>query len=260
MLLLAHRSDIVLLAAFFFPLPIGIGHGQDSGFMALGAAASLFLFERDRKFASGLALAACLFKWHLILLVGPAMVLGRQWRILAGFTTGAAILLGIDFALDGVGGWQSYFQLLQRTDLDRMTPGLELMPTMDGLFTNFDATGWSWVGKLLVAGMFLVCGIRLRWAESLLVALTAAILLVPHAFLYDFSTLLYPLVGLLAAKVDGIAKWAGFLVLAPVAYFINAIGKPVSALAPFLLFLLLVGLTQRALRKDKTPGAEAQAF
>ncbi len=250
LIVVRYRTELLQIAALFIAAPIGIANGQDSGFMALFAALSLFLFQSARPFLAGLALAMCLFKWHLVLLVPVAMLLARQFRMLAGFGAGALVFLILDFALAGAAGWARYIELLGRRDLDRMTPGLHLMPNIYGLFANLGIPHLWWLGLFVVIPCLVLCALRLPWPKAIVAAQLASILCVPHAFLYDLSYLLYANMALLASGAQGHVKWAAFLLTVPLIYFANMLVPPWTGLLALAEFYLLVSLALGALRRD----------
>ncbi|WP_162179824.1 glycosyltransferase family 87 protein [Bryobacter aggregatus] len=246
LLVLRYQAEILMLTAFFFPLPAGIAHGQDTGWMTFLAALSVYLYQSGYAFWSGAILALCLAKWHLLLLVPVAMVLGRQWALLQGFLGVSVLTLGLDFALDGVAGWESYIALLRRQDLDRMTPGLTLMPNLQGLFANLGIGSLWWVGLIFVLGCFAVCALRLPWPKALLAAQLGAILAVPHSFQYDLAFTLFPLVVLLSEGATGAVKWAGFLLLVPPLYLSTAFPPPWAGILALIPVVLLTGMAMQS--------------
>jgi hypothetical protein len=108
------RSTAMLLMLAFEPFLVECLHGgQASAFGFFWIALSLACERSGRPIASGLALAPCLYKPTLLPLLLPMLLLGRQWRTLLAFTSGAAVLAGLSLLI--VGGWQgglNYVHLL----------------------------------------------------------------------------------------------------------------------------------------------------
>lgn len=67
---------------------------QVDGLVVLGLGLGWHLWRRDRGFLAGLALGLCLVKPHLVLPLGLAVVLFRQWRVALGWGLALALLAG----------------------------------------------------------------------------------------------------------------------------------------------------------------------
>ncbi len=243
-----YRADILMLTSFFLPLPIGIAHGQDTGWMAFIVALSVFTWQAGYAFWAGAILALCLFKWHLILMAPIAMALGRQWAMFRGFLAVALLTLGLDFALDGAAGWKSYIALLQQRDLEHMTPGLTQMPNLQGLFANLGIPSLWWVGLIAALLCFGLCALRLDWPHALLAAQLCAILAVPHSFEYDLAFTLYPLAVVLSSLPGKAVQWIAFSLLVPPLYFALVFPPPLPGLLPLTILALLAALAVQAYR------------
>lgn len=250
--LLARRYGFqwLQLVAFFFPLPIGIAHGQDTGWMAFLAGLSLFLWQGGRFFWAGLVLSCCLFKWHLLLLLGLAMLIGRHWLLLRGFVVGALAFCLVDFSVDGSQGWAQYWKFLTRTDLERMTPGLEYMPSAKGLFANLGLEGLWWTAAMVALLCFAWICWRQTWPEAMLAGQWAGVFVLPHSLQYDLSYCLFPLMALLQSKVTGPVRWLSFLLLFPFPFLLTLFGRPWGGGLALLLLLLLIA---KARSFDRAP-------
>ena len=259
MLVVRYQAEILILTAFFLPLPIGIAHGQDTGWMTFLASLSVFVWQAGYGSWAGAVLALCLFKWHLILLVPVAMVLGKQWAMLRGFVVTALVTVGVDFALDGMAGWKAYVALLGQRDLDRMTPGLTQMPNLQGLFANLHIPGLWWIGLAFAVACFTLCALRLKWPQALLAAQACGILVVPHSFEYDFAFLLFPLAAIVSRPGKSLAKWMAFFVLVPPLYFAQVFPSPWPGLLPLALLGLLAALATEAWATDTANGLDLKS-
>ncbi len=256
MLVLRYQAEVLILTSFFLPLPIGIAHGQDTGWMTFLVSLSVFVWQAGYGAWAGAILALCLFKWHLILLVPVAMVLGKQWAMLRGFVVTALVTVGVDFALDGMAGWKAYVGLLGQRDLDRMTPGLTLMPNLQGLFANLGIPGFWWIGLVFAFACFTRCALRLKWPQALLAAQLCGILAVPHSFEYDIAFLLFPLAAVVSRPGKSLAKWLAFVLLVPPLYFVQVLPSPWPCLLPLALFGLLAALAIEAWKTDTANGLD----
>ncbi len=71
-------SDALIFGALYYPTAHGISSGQDSSVMLLILIGAYVLAERGRPFWSGAVLGLALQKFHLLLLLPVAMLIGRQ--------------------------------------------------------------------------------------------------------------------------------------------------------------------------------------
>jgi hypothetical protein len=94
----------LLVFGFFFPATLVLIHGQDSILLLLLFTSFYAASKRGDDKAAGLSLALAAFKPQLLMVVLGAMVWQRQWKILAWFLRGSAILLLVCFA---VVGWKA---------------------------------------------------------------------------------------------------------------------------------------------------------
>ena len=126
---------IYLLA--FYPVMYVFGEGQDSLIFMLLVVLSLRSMDGGRTFLAGFLLALACFKFHLALLIAFFVLLLRgkwQFRGLAGFASGAALVGGISLALVGPTILHDYPAMLRQQDV--MTPWGFIpwfMPNLRGL-------------------------------------------------------------------------------------------------------------------------------
>lgn len=232
----------LVLAALFLPLPMGIGSGQDNAVLLAIVVAAVELLRRGRPGASGALMALGLFKFHLLLLVLPVMLLRKQRRWCAAFAATGGLLAVLSLALVGVQGVRDYAALLSRKDIAAITPSPELMPNVRGLLLSLGlGEGGAWTLAPLAALVIWAVWKAPVWA-TLLAALAGMMLAVPHVFGYD-ATMLLPL--LLAGHVEGRTRLARTLCVwlcTPLPYMANLAGAPWSAVLPASLLLLLLAL------------------
>jgi hypothetical protein len=104
-----------LLAALAFP-PFEfytLLGGQTSAFGFFGVALAFFLQRNRREVGAGLALSLLLYKPPLLLLFLPMLAVTRQWRLLGGFVSGAAVLSLLSLLLVGTSGLAGYVTVLK---------------------------------------------------------------------------------------------------------------------------------------------------
>ena len=92
---------ILLVFGFFFPATFALVQGQDSILLLLLFTMLYAALRRGDDRAAGLCLAIAAFKPQLLLVVLAAMLWQRQWKVLAWFLKGSAILLLVSLAIVG---------------------------------------------------------------------------------------------------------------------------------------------------------------
>jgi hypothetical protein len=93
------RPPSSILPAFAsVPTALLLVNAQLDGFVALGIGAALALWTQP--FLAGLCLGLTLLKPQLVLPLGAALLLTRQWRVLAGWAVSGVVLLAASAALN----------------------------------------------------------------------------------------------------------------------------------------------------------------
>ena len=97
-----HRLLVILLALAFEPFlfECWLG-GQLSAFGFFSTAAAFFFLQRQQPFAAGLALGLCFYKPTLLVLFLPCLLVGRQWRMLAGMAATGLALAAVSLLVVG---------------------------------------------------------------------------------------------------------------------------------------------------------------
>jgi hypothetical protein len=191
---------LLLAAAGFLPVASAIIQGQDSVLLLLLFVVALSSMENGNDPVAGGALAAGLFKFHLVL---PLVILlaARRWRILLGFAPVAALLGGVSLAMVGWHGAVGYAKLLLRlenTGAGGAIVGAD-MPNLRGIIWSLaGAHGGPSLMPLTIAcsvAVLLIAGWRIgpirdsvRFAFAL--ATVSTILVSYHTLTYDLSLLL----------------------------------------------------------------------
>jgi len=201
---------LMLAAAGFFPIAIGLIQGQDTILVLLSVVLSMVLLKDGRDGLGGAALGLGLFKFHFI---GPlALILAmRRPKLLAGFVP---IAVGFGCLSIAIVGWRGVVHYVHYVlNLERTGAGGAIMasdmPNLRGLIDTLAGLRTDTVWSIAIT---LVCSIAVFWAtqwrvrrgdESVLhqfsLATIAAILISYHALPYDL-VLLFPSVLVLLAK------------------------------------------------------------
>jgi Glycosyltransferase family 87 len=229
------RPPMTFLPAFAsVPTALLMLNAQLDGFVALGVGASIALWPR--RYLAGLALGLTLVKPQLMLPLGVAVILAREWKVLAGWAAAGALLmiatvvLSPRWVLDWLSQTRSTVQVGAR-EVDLPHVAVLLPDSLQGVG----------LAILTVAALGLVTwlawrvrGQDMRPALSILVA--GGVLAAPHALPTD---LVLVAVGL---AVWGRAGWVEWLALSA--------GALVAALAPapyptLIGVVLMLGLTFR---------------
>ena len=96
LLLLAEGDRWRALRAFAgAPAAILLLNAQTLGLVVLGLGLAWALYRRGRQVPAGLALGICLVKPQLLLPLAAALVVAREWRVIAGWTAALAGLAAV---------------------------------------------------------------------------------------------------------------------------------------------------------------------
>jgi len=105
----------LLLALSFQPVLVAcIFRGPVSALTFLWMAVAIWCQQRGREICSGLALAMCLSKSTLLVLLLPMLVVGWRLRLLMGFVSGAGILAAVSLLVVGWRGCVDYARIVLR--------------------------------------------------------------------------------------------------------------------------------------------------
>jgi hypothetical protein len=210
------RPPSAILPAFAsVPTALLLLNAQVDGLVVLGVGAALAL--RSRPYFAGLALGLTLMKPQLVLPIGVALVIARQWRALAGWAAAGVVL----WASVGVLNPRWVFDWLAPTGTT-VTPGSRevdlphlgtLLPAAWQLYAVATLTLLALAGVVVLARQ---CRNGFSGQTAILVA--GGVLAAPHALPADLV-----LVGL-ALAIWGQARWHDWLLL--------SVGALVAALVP----------------------------
>lgn len=193
----------------FFPFLSSVALGQDTLLLAYGF--HLALEEHDSRAGIFMALAA--FKPHLIFLLPLAFVAARRWKLLRSFVTVGTVLALMSFVLVGPQGMRDWIEILR-------SPYTDYAPATMG---NLRAIGVHLgmpavvIAGLIALGCFVFILRRGSFHAAFAAALITALLLSPHTYVQDYSTLAI-------AAMLSFPPAAVFAVLLPWPYFIPSFG------------------------------------
>jgi len=106
------RSLILCLALSYFPFLWVMNGGQIPVWGFLSLAFAFREEDRDQFFRSGLALGFCAYKPTLLVLILPMLLITKRYRTLGGFAATCLGLGVVSTAMQGIGIWSGYLQIL----------------------------------------------------------------------------------------------------------------------------------------------------
>ena len=191
---------LILAATGFLPAASAVIQGQDSILLLFLFVVALAALEKGNDPAAGAALAAGLFKFHLVLPLVFLLAV-RRWRLLLGFAPITALLGAVSLAMVGWHGAVSYVQLLLRleeTGAGGAIVGAD-MPNLRGIISSLTGVrGGPFLLALAIACSAAVLLIAL-WRMgpmrdsvrfAFVLATVTTILVSYHTLTYDLSLLL----------------------------------------------------------------------
>jgi hypothetical protein len=167
-----HKKIGLLLAVSFMPFifETWIG-GQLSVVIFFLWALFFYCRQQNRLFLAGVALALGIFKPTLVALPVAMLIIGRRWRIVQGFATGAAAVTGLSIGLVGVHGCRGWIDTLLFNGKVAAGPGeawhLAKSVDMSSFFhlLLFNASPWTAI-VLAVAGVLGIAALAIAWSRS----------------------------------------------------------------------------------------------
>jgi hypothetical protein len=181
---------------FSFPIFSTLFEGQVNVFLLICVGEFLRAALKGKTFQAGLWLGGLWLKPQVLTLIGPALLLQRSWKILAGSATALAILLAASVGLAGLDGLSNMASLW--------------LGYASGLPTNSPATMMNWRMLALHLGAFTTPA--LGWAVAM-AGMAATILAGLYLWLRPLPTsspqFVIALFGTLAAT--GAATWHSHL-------------------------------------------------
>jgi hypothetical protein len=200
-------------ACWSLPLFAAFAIAQDVAVLLAAIAAAAALLNRRRDFAAGLIFSLCAIKFHLFLLV-PVWIVGqRLWRFAGGLAAGGAALVGLALAATGLNGFRDF---ARTAGSSIVSPGLELMPNLNGLFHG--NAGLEAAGALSIAAIVWFAARRGSPSWALATALVGGLLTSHHAYIADCALLLPALLVMFSETNRGWQRLLAVLLMAPIVY------------------------------------------
>ncbi|MGH9663856.1 MAG: glycosyltransferase family 87 protein, partial [Bryobacteraceae bacterium] len=257
-----HRfgSDALVYCSFYLPAAYGIMHGQDNAAMLALLIAAFVLAGYETTFTAGAVLGLGLVKFHLLLLFPLVMLAGKRWRMLAGFALAGVVEAVLSLFLVGPEALRQYYDLLRHND-----PAAVIRWTMISLPVlplNFGSNSPLWTAALVAAAValtLLACwrAPLWRWFSA---AAVGSVLISPHAYKYDATMLLLPLLLAIFVSTAKSTRLIAATAVIPIPYLIAVLGPPFAALPAVLFIAFLSALARESYIELRPPKAIPQSL
>ena len=264
----------------FFPLFIALLQGQDVIVLLLLFTLAFVAIKRKADFAAGAWLGLGLFRFHFVLPLMLILLLQKRYKSIVSFLTVASLLGAISIAVVGWKGtisYPSYVLHVERTMAQRKTAVPIGMPNLRGLLDGLLPAGAAKTfrnGAVWVASLALILLSAFRWRTEDRAAfdldfsgyVIVAILVSYHAFAYDLTLLLLPIVLVTNRLLTGppAQGWSQAVLLGPIfLLFFTPLQMALALRAGrygFMALVLLVwlwGITRKIPRPNRTLGRES---
>jgi hypothetical protein len=210
------RAPAAALPAFAsVPTALLLLNAQLDGFVALGIGAAVALWTQP--FFAGLCLGLTLLKPQLVLPLGAALVVTRQWRVLAGWAVAGLVLLASSAALNP--RWVLEWLPALGTTVTAASREVDLPHLGTALPAAYQ--GWA----VLILSLLALAGVlalarrrRSDFRASAAVLVAGGILVAPHALPTDLVLVA------VALAIWGEAEWQDWVLL--------SVGAAIAAIVP----------------------------
>ncbi len=227
----------LLYSCLSLPAFASVMNGQDLTPLLLCVAIGVSLERRARSFAAGAVFSLCAAKFHLFVLLPVLLVAQKRWRFLWGLLAGGVVLAALSFAVQGPSWPLEYYAAL----LDqRIHPRLGHMPNLRGissLWPPFRLLEWPLAAGVAVAAW--VVARRMPFDYALAAVLAGGLLVSYHSSMPDCALLLPAALVILSTTAFGWLRFAAFVLLVPLTYFLLLLESPLPALVPATIGLFL---------------------
>lgn len=237
---------LLLAVMLSFPVFSNLLYGQVSVWLTICLGEFLLACVRGRTVRGGLWLGGLLLKPQTLVLLLPGLLLGRQWKTLAGFAASGVALVAASVALAGPPGMLAYVQLLVGYAGGSSTTYPEIMTNWRALAVNLglimpSQIAWALAacGLALTAGAAVLLWLRPldvaspRFVIALLGTYAATLAVTWQAHLHMAVPMIVPLVWLAAKKSVSRGRLDAWLV-APGLVYILAMPLGLGMLAGIL--------------------------
>ena len=224
-------------------------NGQPAAFAFFILALTYFLQKNHSLLIAGIVLSFLSYKPTLVALIGPMLLITKQWRILSGLVIGGIILALVSFLWAGVDGYRGFFHLMalfaqgtkSATEIFQTQKYVDIGAALRLLFGPQPTLRLILV--LCVLPIVFVSWYRigprpLSWS----IAIICGLLFNFYSPIYDCTLLIF---AVLLVSIDTISEW-----LLMALYFVPLITVPVAKLTGVQLytFVLIIFFIELLLR------------
>lgn len=195
------KTASLFLFLSFFPAALALMMGQLSIFLLFACCLSFIALKHGYRFLAGALLALALIKFQVAIPVALLFLLWRQWEFFAGFCSAGAVLTAISVSIVGSQNFFAYLRSLYTLSnsitadhISQVSVGIVpgMMPTFFGFFFELSrGAHWGTVASISASALLIVWAARRP--PSLPLALTVAVLVSYHLYIYDATVLILPL-------------------------------------------------------------------
>lgn len=179
-----------------------INQSQWGGLELLSIAGSLYMLRANRNVVAGLVLSICLIKPQLCWLVLPALLLGRHYRVAAGFLAGAMLWAVSSLAIVGIHGALQYQsvtrELVSQTEDSFGIPSL--VANLSGNETLALVCSAVLFALAIVALVWMRSHLKISGDVAVALGIAASFSCSPHIFSWDSVVLTLPVLLLMRGR------------------------------------------------------------
>jgi hypothetical protein len=195
------RRLAAIVTCFSLPLLLCVADGADTTFLWFWLALWRRLEAENRPVWSGMAIAMCIAKFHLFLLLPVLLLRHRRWRVIAGSAIGITALLAISFV---VAGWHWPVDYIRVLTNPAINPGRAIMPNIHG----FAPPALEIPAVIVTVILISVAIFRLDYMAGTAVTLIGCLLCSYHAYVFD-GVMIIPAIVLLFERYR--SQWPSYI-------------------------------------------------
>ena len=203
-MLLPHWAWFPIIGIAWGPALLCLIQGQDSILILFLYVAAFWFWKRNHLMLTGVFLSAVLIKPQLVLPFVVILILRREWRVIAGFASGTAVLALASGAVVGyktILGYVTFLRYFDRLPALQSAAAPANMPNLRGLLVTSLSGPVSAralpVIVVLASGLVVIAAARLpkpAVEETYSAGIIATLLASYHLYSYDVTLLLLPVI------------------------------------------------------------------
>ena len=177
------RKLAAIVTCWSFPILTCLTFGADTALLFFWLVLWRRLEVKNRPVWAGIALALCIAKFHLFLLLPLLLLRHRRWPVIKGSAIGVSALLALSFVS---AGWRWPVDYLHVLTMPGINPNRLVMPNINGLAPpGFEI-------PLVILTLILACIaiVGLDYVDATVAALAGSFLCSYHAYVMDGVILL----------------------------------------------------------------------